>query len=123
MAVTIAKQLAGASGTGERPYRSRPWRAATPTRGYPLPFTPAEPFHTSLAAITKELSHAGTPFPYLAGQYARYIGLQLKIWERRFRNNSPDAMADVANRLEDQNIAAAAAHFEQANVRAQAATK
>jgi hypothetical protein len=75
MAVTIDKQLAGASATGERPYRSRPSRLATPSRGYPLPFTPAEFFRTSLAAI------------------------------------------------EDQDIAAVAAPFEQANLRAQAATK
>ena len=42
MAVTIDKQLAGASGTGERPYRSGPWRLATPGRGYQLPFAPQD---------------------------------------------------------------------------------
>jgi gluconate 2-dehydrogenase gamma chain len=75
MAVTIDKRSAGASGTGERPYRSGPCRLATPGRGYPLPFAPAEAFDTSLAA------------------------------------------------LEDQDIAAVAAPFEQANLSAQAATK
>jgi len=35
MAVTIDEQLAGASGTGERPYRSGPWRPA------PAHFEPA----------------------------------------------------------------------------------
>ena len=73
--MTIDEQSAGASGTGERPYRSGPWGLATPRRGYPLPFTPAEAFRTSLAA------------------------------------------------LEDQDIAAVAAPFEQANLRAQTATK
>jgi len=126
--VTIDKQLAGASGRGARLYRSGPWRSSTPSRGYLLPFAPAEPLRTSLAAITRELSHAGTPFPYLAGQHARCIGLRLKMRELGFRNNildamAPDVMADVAKRLEDQDIAAVAAHFEQANACAQAALR
>jgi gluconate 2-dehydrogenase gamma chain len=58
----IDKQLAGAWGSGERLYRSGPWRPGTPSQGYPLPFTPAELFRTSLAAINNELAHAGTPF-------------------------------------------------------------
>jgi gluconate 2-dehydrogenase gamma chain len=58
----IDKQLAGAWGAGERLYRSGPWRAGTPTQGYQLPFTPAELFHTALAAIDKDLMSAGTPF-------------------------------------------------------------
>ena len=57
----IDKQLAGAWGAGERLYRSGPWRPGTPSQGYQLPFTPAELFRTSLAAINKELAHA-TPF-------------------------------------------------------------
>ena len=45
---------------------------------------------------------AGEPpaIPYLAGQYARYIAFQLTMWKRGFRKNSPDAMADVAKRLD-----------------------
>jgi gluconate 2-dehydrogenase gamma chain len=56
------KQLAGAWGAGERLYRSGPWRQGTPEQGYQLPFTPAELFHTALAAINKKLAKAGTPF-------------------------------------------------------------
>ena len=58
----IDKQLAGAWGVGERLYRSGPWRPGTPAQGYQLPFTPAELFRTSIDAINKELSQAGTPF-------------------------------------------------------------
>jgi gluconate 2-dehydrogenase gamma chain len=54
------KQLAGAWGAGERLYRSGPWQPGTPSQGYQLPYTPAELFHTALAAIEKEL--AQTPF-------------------------------------------------------------
>jgi gluconate 2-dehydrogenase gamma chain len=56
------KQLAGAWGRGERLYRSGPWQQGTPTQGYQLRFTPAELFHTALAAINQELAKAGTPF-------------------------------------------------------------
>jgi gluconate 2-dehydrogenase gamma chain len=58
----IDKQLAGAWGAGERLYRAGPWRPGTPTQGYQLPFTPAELFHTALAAIDKDLASTGTPF-------------------------------------------------------------
>jgi gluconate 2-dehydrogenase gamma chain len=54
------KQLAGAWGAGERLYRSGPWQPGTPSQGYQLPYTPAELFHTALAAIDKELVE--TPF-------------------------------------------------------------
>jgi gluconate 2-dehydrogenase gamma chain len=62
----IDKQLAGAWGAGERLYRSGPWRPGTPSQGYQLPFTPAELFRTALAAINKEMAHAGTPFARLS---------------------------------------------------------
>jgi cytochrome c553 len=57
---------------------------------------------------------AGEPpaIPYLAGQYARYIATQLTLWQRGSRNNSPGAMADVAKRLDPQEIAAVAAYFQ-----------
>jgi cytochrome c553 len=60
--------------------------------------------------------------PYLAGQYSRYIAAQLTNWQRGLRSNSPDAMADVAKRLDAQEIAAVAAYFQQvgAPVRAEA---
>ena len=64
----IDKQLAGAWGAGERLYRSGPWRPGTPSQGYQLPFTPAELFRTSLAALNKELSHAGTPFVRMSSE-------------------------------------------------------
>ncbi|HYZ62985.1 MAG TPA: gluconate 2-dehydrogenase subunit 3 family protein [Acetobacteraceae bacterium] len=56
----IDKQLAGAWGAGERLYRSGPWQPGTPSQGYQLPYTPAELFHTALAAIAKDLER--TPF-------------------------------------------------------------
>src|ERR1700738_815844 len=65
----IDKQLAGAWGAGERLYRSGPWRPGTPSQGYQLPFTPAELFRTSLAAINKELAHAGTPFARMSSDH------------------------------------------------------
>jgi len=68
---------------------------------------------------------AGEPpaIPYLGGQYARYIAFQLTMWKRGFRKNSPDAMADVAKRLNDQETAAVAAYFQQVNASAPAATQ
>jgi cytochrome c553 len=51
--------------------------------------------------------------PYLAGQYASYIALELRMWQRGFRKNSPDQMAVVAKLLNDQEIAAVAAYYQQ----------
>lgn len=68
------KQLAGAWGAGERLYRSGPWQQGTPSQGYQLPFTPAELFHTALAAINKELAKAGKPFAKMsADQQDAYL--------------------------------------------------
>ena len=64
----IDKQLAGAWGAGERLYRSGPWQQGTPSQGYQLPFTPAELFHTALAAINRELADAGTPFTEMSAE-------------------------------------------------------
>jgi len=61
--------------------------------------------------------------PYLGGQYARYIAFQLTMWKRGFRKNSPDAMADIAKRLDDQEIAAVSAYYQQVNASALAATR
>jgi cytochrome c553 len=68
---------------------------------------------------------AGEPpaIPYLAGQYDHYIISQLNMWKRGFRNNSPDAMADVAKRLDAQDIAAVAAYFQQVDASARAAAQ
>ena len=59
---------------------------------------------------------AGEPpaIPYLAGQYAHYIAFQLQMWQRGFRKSSPDAMEYIAKHLDDREIAAVAAYFQQA---------
>jgi len=51
--------------------------------------------------------------PYLAGQYGHYIAFTLRMWQRGYRNNSPDAMAVVAKKLSEQEIAAVAAYYQQ----------
>ena len=51
--------------------------------------------------------------PYLAGQYAQYISSQLQMWKRGFRDNSPESMAPIAKQLDDQQIAAIAAYYQQ----------
>jgi cytochrome c553 len=61
--------------------------------------------------------------PYLGGQYARYTAFQLTMWKRGFRNSSPDSMADIAKRLDDRQIAAVAAYFQQVDASARAATR
>jgi cytochrome c553 len=68
---------------------------------------------------------AGEPpaIPYLAGQYDHYIVSQLNMWKRGFRNNSPDAMAEVAKRLDAHDIAAVAAYFQQVDASARAAAQ
>jgi cytochrome c553 len=67
---------------------------------------------------------AGEPpaIPYLGGQYASYTAFQLTMWKRGFRKNSPDSMADIAKRLDEQEIAAVAAYFQQVDASALAAT-
>jgi gluconate 2-dehydrogenase gamma chain len=68
------KQLGGAWGAGERLYRSGPWQQGTPSQGYQLAFTPAELFHTALAAINKQLAASGTPFAKMsADQQDAYL--------------------------------------------------
>ncbi len=58
---------------------------------------------------------AGEPpaLPYLAGQYAPYIALELRMWQRGFRKSSPNEMAIVAKKLNDREIAAVAAYYQQ----------
>ena len=58
---------------------------------------------------------AGEPptIPYLAGQYQHYTAFQLQMWQRGFRRNSPEAMALFAKKLDDQEIAAVAAYYQQ----------
>jgi len=68
---------------------------------------------------------AGEPpaIPYLAGQYAHYTAFELKMWRLDFRKSSPQGMAEVAKRLDDQDIAAVAAYFQQILSSDQAATQ
>ena len=54
-----------------------------------------------------------SPMPYLAGQYAQYVAFTLHMWKGGFRKNSPDLMAPIAKQLDDQEIAAVAAYYQQ----------
>ena len=58
---------------------------------------------------------AGQPpsIPYLGGQYGHYINFTLKMWQRGFRNTSHPVMRLFANKLDDQELAALAAYYEQ----------
>ena len=58
---------------------------------------------------------AGRPpiLPYLAGQYASNIALQLRMWKRGFRTDNAATMVLFANELDDQDIAAVAAYYQQ----------
>jgi cytochrome c553 len=58
---------------------------------------------------------AGEPpaIPYLAGPYATNIAFTLREWKRGFRTNSPDAMGVMAKKLDEQEIAAVAAYYQQ----------
>jgi len=51
-------------------------------------------------------------FPYLAGQYADYTERQLLRWKAGARRNDPlEVMAEIAERLEDEEIRALALYF------------
>jgi cytochrome c553 len=64
---------------------------------------------------------AGEPptIPYLAGQYAEYTASQLQLWRRGLRRNSPEAMGLFAKKLDDDEIAALSAYYQQAGVSGQ----
>ena len=51
--------------------------------------------------------------PYLAGQYARYTALELQMWQRGFRRNNPEAMGMFSKKLDQDEIAAVAAYYQQ----------
>ncbi len=62
--------------------------------------------------------------PYLAGQYKQYIEFELHMWQRGFRKSSSQAMGVIAKQLDDQDIAAVAAFYQQAgNTAASAANQ
>lgn len=58
---------------------------------------------------------AGEPpaIPYLAGQYAHYIAFTLQMWQQGYRKNSLDQMGVVAKKLDDQEITAVGAYYQQ----------
>ena len=51
--------------------------------------------------------------PYLIGQYGRYISFEFQMWRRGYRRNSPDIMVLIASKLNDADIAALAAYYQQ----------
>jgi cytochrome c553 len=51
--------------------------------------------------------------PYLGGQYSQYITFTLREWQRSYRKSSPNVMEVEAHKLDPQQIAAAAAYFQQ----------
>jgi cytochrome c553 len=51
--------------------------------------------------------------PYLAGQYAQYIAFELNAWRNGYRKSSPEIMRKFANKLDDQEIAALAAYYQE----------
>lgn len=51
-------------------------------------------------------------FPFLAGQFAPYLKIQLNAWKTGARRNDPlDVMRDIAGRLDDRDIDAVARYF------------
>ena len=51
--------------------------------------------------------------PYLGGQYGHYISFELKMWQRGFRNTSHPVMRLFAKRLDDQEVGALGAYYQQ----------
>ena len=52
-------------------------------------------------------------YPYLAGQYAGYLQLQLELWQQDVRRNSPlGVMALIAKNMTARDIEAVSAYFE-----------
>jgi cytochrome c553 len=100
--------------------------------GVNAPFLPLKAPDAALVKRGEELAKAGGPerlhcdnchgpggsgeppvIPYLAGQYAHYIAFTLQMWQEGFRKNSPDTMEVIAKKLDDQEILAVAAYYQQ----------
>src|SRR6202047_2115417 len=100
--------------------------------GVNAPFLPLKAPNAALVNRGEELATAGGPerlhcdncpgpggsgeppvIPYLAGQYAHYITFTLQMWQEGFRKNSPDAMEVIAKTLDDEEILAVAAYYQQ----------
>jgi cytochrome c553 len=109
--------------------------------GINAPFLPLKAGNPSLVKRGEELAKEGGPerphcdnchgpsgygeppvVPYLAGQYGHYIAFTLQMWQEGFRKNSPDAMTVVAKTLDDQDIAAVAAYYQQVRSAGETAT-
>jgi cytochrome c553 len=103
--------------------------------GVSAPFLPLKAGNPALVKRGEELAKAGGPerlhcdnchgpggageppvVPYLAGQYAHYIAFTLQMWQEGFRKNSPDAMEAIAKTLDDQEIIAVAAYYQQVSL-------
>jgi cytochrome c553 len=55
----------------------------------------------------------GPAIPPLAGQYAAYIALQMRMWqEGRRKNDANQQMTNIAKRLSAQDIQAIGLYFE-----------
>jgi len=110
--------------------------------GVNAPFLPLKAPNAALVKRGEELATAGGPerlhcdnchgpggsgeppvIPYLAGQYAHYIAFTLQMWQEGFRKNSPDAMAVIAKKLDDEEILAVAAYYQQMSSPLEAAAK
>jgi cytochrome c553 len=102
--------------------------------GVSAPFLPLKAPNAALVQRGEELAKAGGPdrlhcdnchgpvgsgeppvIPYLSGQYAHYIAFTLQMWQEGFRKNSPDAMEVIAKKLDEQDILAVAAYYQQVN--------
>jgi cytochrome c553 len=100
--------------------------------GVNAPFLPLKAPNAALVKRGEELAEPGGPerlhcdnchgpggsgeppvIPYLAGQYAHYIAFTLQMWQEGFRKNSPDMMEVIAKKLDDQEILAVAAYYQQ----------
>jgi cytochrome c553 len=107
-------------------------------------FPPLAKIDPDIAKKGKELAETGNPtkgipacgachgaggrgeppaIPYLAGQYAQYTAFELRMWRQGFRGNSPEAMALFAGKLDDQEMAAVAAYYQQVRSSAPAAQR
>jgi cytochrome c553 len=110
--------------------------------GVNAPFLPLKAPTAALVKHGEELAKAGGPerlhcdnchgpggageppvIPYLGGQYAHYIAFTLQMWQEGFRKNSPDAMEAIAKTLDDQDIIAVAAYYQQVTSPPEAAAK
>jgi cytochrome c553 len=51
------------------------------------------------------------------------MAFTLQMWKQGYRKNSPDAMGVIAEKLDDQEISAVAAYYQQVNSPLESAAK